>query len=151
MTIHQTTVEDQPLTRKGRRFLRKLTAATGGGMFIDGFIFATFAAALAGRAHDALHVTPLWESWISASVLIGTFFGGIGLGYVPEKIGRKPMFIADLSVFLGCAVLMFFVTSAWQVFSLGVIMGLAVGADYSIGSPLLGEVVHAKKTGNYLG
>ncbi|HVT70569.1 MAG TPA: MFS transporter [Trebonia sp.] len=120
-------------------------------MFIDGFVFATFAAAFAGRAYDALHVTSLWEQWISASVLIGTFFGGIGLGYVTDRIGRKPMFTIDLSVFLGCAILMFFVTSPWQVFALGVVMGLAVGADYSIGSPLLGEFVQEKKRGNYLG
>jgi putative MFS transporter len=128
-----------------------MTAATGGGMFIDGFVFATFAAAFAGRAYDELHVTPLWESWISASVLIGTFFGGIGLGYVTDRIGRKPMFTIDLSVFLGCAVLMIFVQAPWQVFTLGVVMGLAVGADYSIGSPLLGEFAQAKKRGNYLG
>jgi putative MFS transporter len=120
-------------------------------MFIDGFVFATFAAAFAGRAYDALHVTSLWEQWISASVLIGTFFGGIFLGWVTDKIGRKPMFTIDLSVFLGCAILMFFVQSPWHVFVLGVIMGLAVGADYSIGSPLLGEFVQAKKRGNYLG
>ena len=49
------------------------------------------------------------------------------------------MFTIDLSVFLACAVLMFFVTAAWQVFALGLVMGLAVGADYSIGSPLLAE------------
>jgi putative MFS transporter len=61
------------------------------------------------------------------------------------------MFTIDLSVFLGCAVLMFFVTSPWQVFTLGVVMGLAVGADYSIGSPLLGEFAQAKNRGNYLG
>lgn len=120
-------------------------------MFIDGFVFATFAAAFAGRAKDALHVTPLWESWISASVLIGTFFGGLLLGYVTDRVGRKPMFSIDLAVFLGCAVLMLVVQSPWQVFTLGVIMGLAVGADYSIGSPLLGEFVSAKSRGNYLG
>jgi MFS transporter, putative metabolite transport protein len=143
--------EEGDLTPKARAFLRRMTAATGGGMFIDGFVFATFAAAFAGRAYYALNVTPLWEQWISASVLIGTFFGGIGLGYVTDRIGRKPMFTIDLSVFLGAAVLMFFVQSPWQVFALGVVMGLAVGADYSIGSPLLGEFAQAKKRGNYLG
>lgn len=151
MIIPQTTTTDQKVTPKARAFLRRVTAATGGGMFIDGFVFATFAAAFAGRATDALGVSSLWESWISASVLIGTFFGGIALGYVTDRVGRKPMFIADLSVFLACAVLMFFVQSAWQVFALGVVMGLAVGADYSIGSPLLGEFVRARNRGNYLG
>jgi putative MFS transporter len=142
---------EQELTPHARSFLRRMTAATGGGMFIDGFVFATFAAALAGRAHDALHVSSLWEMLISSSVLIGTFFGGLFLGYVTDKIGRKPMFTIDLSVFLACAVLLFFVGSAWQVFALGLVMGLAVGADYSIGSPLLGEFAQAKTRGNFLG
>ena len=31
------------LTPKARSFLRRMTAATGGGMFIDGFVFATSA------------------------------------------------------------------------------------------------------------
>src|SRR5579875_2222648 len=120
------TADQSALTPRARAFLRRMTVATGGGMFIDGFVFATFAAAFAGRAYDALHVTSLWESWISASVLIGTFFGGLGLGYVTDRIGRRPMFTIDLSVFGACAVLMFFAQSAWQVFALGLVMGLAV-------------------------
>jgi putative MFS transporter len=128
-----------------------MTAATGGGMFIDGFVFATFAAAMAGRAHDELRVTALWESLISASVLVGTFFGGLFLGYVTDRIGRRPMFTIDLSVFLACAVLIYFVQESWQVFAIGLVMGLAVGADYSIGSPLLGEFAQARNRGNRLG
>ena len=142
---------EQELTPHARSFLRRMTAATGGGMFIDGFVFATFAAALAGRAHDALHVSSFWEMMISSSVLVGTFFGGLFLGYVTDRIGRRPMFTIDLSVFLACAVLLFFVGAAWQVFALGLVMGLAVGADYSIGSPLLGEFAQAKTRGNFLG
>ncbi|MCQ4079975.1 MFS transporter [Streptomyces sp. RB6PN25] len=137
---------------KARRFLRRLTAATGGGMFIDGFVFAAVASALAGKAMTSdLHMSSFWQEMISSSTLIGTFFGGLLLGYVTDKIGRRPMFTIDLSVFLGCSVLMFFVTASWQVFVLGLVMGLAVGADYSIGSPLLAEFAPSSKRGNYLG
>lgn len=142
---------DAPLTPKSRHFLRRLTFATGGGMFIDGFVFATFAAAMAGKAHESLGVTGFWDQAISASVLIGTFFGGLILGYITDRIGRRPMFTFDLILFSTCALLLFFVTAAWQVFVLGVLMGLAVGADYSIGSPLLGEFSQSKNRGHFLG
>lgn len=142
---------ESPLTPPVRHFLRKLTVATGGGMFIDGFVFATFAAAMAGRAHEALHVTGVWDSLISSSVLFGTFFGGIIIGYITDKIGRKPMFTFDLILFSSCAFLLFFVQSAWEIFALGVVMGVAVGGDYAIGSPLLGEFSQKKDRGNYLG
>jgi putative MFS transporter len=135
-----------------RSFLRRLTLATGGGMFIDGFIFASVAAALAGSAMSRdIGVTSLWGELISASTLVGTFFGGLFLGYVTDRVGRRPMFTIDLSVFLGCAVLMLFVNSPWQVVAVGFVMGLAVGADYSIGSPLLAEFTPTARRGHFLG
>lgn len=96
-------------------------------------------------------MTNLWDSLISASVLIGTFVGGLVLGYVTDLVGRRPMFTIDMITFLVSAVLMFFVTEPWHVFALGLVMGLAVGADYSIGSPLLGEFAPAHVRGNCLG
>lgn len=138
--------------KEGRRLLRRLTVATGGGMFIDGFVFASIASALANKAMThGLHVTSLWSQLISSSTLMGIFFGGLLLGYVTDRVGRRPMFTIDLCVFLACAVLMFFVTSAWELFVIGTVMGLAVGADYSIGSPLLAEFTPTHKRGNYLG
>ncbi len=121
-------------------------------MFIDGFVFASVASALAGSAMTRdIGVTSTWSQLISSSTLIGTFFGGLLLGYVTDRLGRRPMFTIDLSVFLGCAVLMLFVGQAWELFVLGLVMGLAVGADYSIGSPLLSEFAPSAKRGNYLG
>lgn len=139
-------------SRDPRRFLWRLTAATGGGMFIDGFVFASVASALAGSAMSReIGVTLTWATLISSSTLVGTFFGGLFLGYLTDRVGRRPMFTIDLSVFLASAVLMFFVTAPWQVMVLGLVMGLAVGADYSIGSPLLAEFAPRTRRGNYLG
>lgn len=121
-------------------------------MFIDGFVFASVAAALAGKAmSDDIGVSGIWVSLISSSTLIGTFFGGLCLGYVTDKLGRRPMFTLDLSVFLAASLLMFTVNSVWLLFLLGIVMGLAVGADYSIGSPLLSEFTPSTKRGHYLG
>ena len=135
-----------------RRFLRRVTIATGGGMFIDGFVFASFASALAGAGMDrAIGISTLWATLISSSTLVGTFVGGLALGYVTDKLGRRPMFTIDLCVFLVCALLMFLVTAPWQVAALGLVMGLAIGADYAIGSPLLSEFTPDATRGNFLG
>ena len=47
MTTQRSADEQSADSAKG--FLRKVTVSTGGGMFIDGFVFASFAAALAGE------------------------------------------------------------------------------------------------------
>ncbi|SEP51138.1 MFS transporter [Amycolatopsis saalfeldensis] len=134
------------------RFLRRLTVATGGGMFLDGFVFACIAVAVAGKAFRAdLHTTPVWLGLISASTLVGTIIGGPLGGYCTDRFGRRPMFTADLCVFLVSSALLFFVRAPWQIVALGVVMGLAVGADYAIGSPMLGEFTPAHNRGRYLG
>ncbi|WP_302847379.1 MFS transporter [Curtobacterium sp. MCBA15_001] len=73
------------------------------------------------------------------------------MGYWTDRIGRKTMFIVDLLVFLVAAVLMLGVTQLWHVVSLGVLLGVAVGGDYAIGSPLLGEYTRAQDRGHHLG
>ncbi len=137
--------------QRRRRLLLRLTAATSGGMFMDGFVFASIAVVAAGQVfREELGITPLWQGIISASTLIGTMVGSPVAGYVTDRFGRRPMFTADLCVFLISAALMFFVQAPWQVVTLGVIMGVAVGADYAIGSPLLGEFTPASERGRYL-
>lgn len=121
-------------------------------MFLDGWVYAAIAAVIAGQTFVSdLGLSQLGQGVISASTLIGTLLGGLVIGYVTDLIGRKPMFIVDLCIFLVAALLMFLVNSLWVVVLLGVSMGIAIGGDYSIGSPLLGEFTPAKKRGNYLG
>jgi MFS transporter, putative metabolite transport protein len=125
---------------KAWRFLKRLTAVTAGGMFIDGYVFAVIAVTMALQTFkDDLEVSSTWAGLISSATLIGIFVGAITFGYITDKLGRKVMFLADLAGFAVASVLMFFVQAPWQMFALGLIMGLAVGADYAIGSPLITE------------
>ncbi len=120
-------------------------------MFLDGFVFATIAAVIAGVAFSReLGLTPLTLGLISSSTLIGTIIGGPLIGYLTDRVGRKPMFLIDLCIFLVASLSMFLVTEPWQMIALGVILGMVIGGDYAIGSPLLGEFSPARNRGRYL-
>ncbi|MBO1740017.1 MFS transporter [Leifsonia sp. TF02-11] len=131
---------DESMNPQARRFLTRLTAVTAGGMFIDGYVFAVIGVTLALQTfRDELGVDAFWQGMISSSTLIGIFVGAFVFGWLTDRYGRRPLFVADLVLFAGAAILLFFVQEPWQVFALGLALGLAVGADYAIGTPLLSE------------
>lgn len=132
-----------------RRFLTKLTAVIAGGMFIDGFVLGGIGVVMPSITTD-LELSAVWQGLIGASVLIGTFFGAPLGGYLADKIGRKPMFTIDLCVFLVGSIAQFFVADEWQLFIVRLVMGMAVGADYAIGWPLLAEFAPARLRGKLL-
>ncbi|QXI31453.1 MFS transporter [Pseudomonas vanderleydeniana] len=137
------------MSDKQRKFIIKLTALISGGMLIDGFILGAIGIVMPAITHD-LQLSLAWQGLIGASALIGIFIGGPLGGYLADKIGRKPMFTLDLAIFLVGSVAQFFVTEGWQLFAVRVLMGVAIGADYSIGWPLLAEFAPARLRGKLL-
>ncbi|MCA4133896.1 MFS transporter [Arthrobacter sp. M4] len=132
-----------------KRFLYKLSAVIAGGMFIDGFILGGIGLVMPALTSD-LSLSATWQGLIGASALIGIFFGGPIGGYFADKIGRKPMFIVDLAIFLLGSAAQFFVADAWQLFLIRLLMGMAIGADYAIGWPLLVEFSPARLRGKLM-
>lgn len=139
----------QSMPEKQRKFIIKLTALISGGMLIDGFILGAIGIVMPAITKD-LELSLVWQGLIGASALIGIFIGGPLGGYLADKIGRKPMFTIDLAIFLIGSVLQFFVTEGWQLFAVRLLMGVAIGADYSIGWPLLAEFAPARIRGKLL-
>ncbi|CAG9172252.1 Inner membrane metabolite transport protein YgcS [Cupriavidus laharis] len=137
------------LSDKHRRFLTKLTAVISGGMLIDGFVLGCIGIVMPAITND-LHLSVVWQGLIGASALIGIFIGGPLGGWLADKVGRRPMFTIDLAIFLIGSVAQFFVTDAMQLFAVRLLMGIAVGADYSIGWPLLAEFAPARLRGKLL-
>lgn len=132
-----------------RRFLVRLTGVIAGGMFIDGYILGIIGTVI-GTVTTQLHISVLWEGLVAASALIGIFVGGPVGGWLADKLGRKPLFTVDLAMFTVGSVLQFFVDSAWQLFLVRLLMGIAIGADYSVGWPLLAEFSPARLRGRLL-
>ncbi|MFG0533740.1 MFS transporter [Pseudomonas sp. yb_2] len=137
------------MSEKQRKFIIKLTTLISGGMLIDGFILGSIGIVMPAITND-LELSLAWQGLIGASALIGIFLGGPLGGYLADKIGRKPMFTIDLAIFLVGSVLQFFVTEAWQLFAVRLLMGVAIGADYAIGWPLLAEFAPARLRGKLL-
>ncbi|MDI3406442.1 MFS transporter [Streptomyces cavernicola] len=138
-----------PLSTKKRRFLTKLSVVIAGGMFIDGFILGSTGVVMPAISED-LGLSSAGEGLIAAAALLGIFFGGPVGGYLADRFGRKSMFTIDLALFLVCSVAQFFVSEAWQLVVVRFVMGLAIGADYSIGWPLLAEFAPARLRGRLL-
>ncbi|MFC9556393.1 MFS transporter [Rhodococcus sp. NPDC056960] len=132
-----------------QRFLVKLTGVIAGGMFIDGYILGIVGPVIGAITVD-LDLSLAVEGLIGASALIGIFFGGPLGGWLADKLGRKPLFAIDLAVFILGSVLQFFVDSAWQLFVVRLLMGIAIGADYSVGWPLLAEFAPHRRRGKLL-
>ena len=132
-----------------RRFLLKLSGVIAGGMFIDGFILGGIGLVLPALTAD-LGLSFVWQGLIGASALIGIFLGGPLGGYFADKFGRKPMFIITLGLFLLGSAAQFFVADEIQLFIIRLVMGMAIGADYAIGWPLLAEFSPARLRGKLM-
>ena len=132
-----------------RRFMTRLVAVLIGGMFLDGFILGIMGTVISPISAE-LHFSELWEGLIAASALLGILIGSPLGGWLADKFGRKPLFMADMALFCVGSVLQFFVDSAWQLFLVRLLMGIAIGVEYSVGWPLMSEFAPARLRGRLI-
>ncbi|MBX8609487.1 MFS transporter [Pseudomonas cichorii] len=142
MTNPNTSVEDIALNN----FHRLLTARSGGGSFVDGYVLSIIGIAML-QVSAALDLTEFWQGMIAASALIGVFFGGFLGGWLTDRLGRKIVYFIGPSLFILCSLAQFWVESAAMLFALRFIIGLAVGIEYPVATALLVEFLPKKQRG----
>ncbi|MBG0812449.1 MFS transporter [Methylosinus sp. H3A] len=138
--------EDAPLNR----FHWRLTFYSGGGPFLDGYILSIIGVAMV-QATPELGLSTSWQGLIGASALIGIFFGGFLGGWLTDKFGRQVLYTLDLILIIACSIAQFWVQSAFALFILRLLIGVAVGADYPIATALLAEFAPRRYRGPLLG
>jgi putative MFS transporter len=133
-----------------RTFHLRMSAFVGGGQFIDGYILGVVAIALV-LLPKSFGLTPVWKGLIGSSALIGTFVGALIFGWVADHIGRKRLYTLDLSIFLAGSIAQFFVVNSWQLFTVRLLVGVAIGIDYAVGPTYLAEFAPRRSRGRLLG
>jgi MFS transporter, putative metabolite transport protein len=139
-------IDDGPLTA----FHKRLTVFSAGGPFLDGFALTIIGIALV-TMKPQLGLDSVDVGLIGAAALIGIFVGGLVFGYVTDRVGRKVMYVADLTVLVAVSVTSAFATEVWQLVALRFLLGVAIGADYPIASSLLAEFIPSRYRGRLLG
>ncbi|WCM49467.1 MFS transporter [Pseudomonas sp. WJP1] len=142
MTSPNASVEDVPLNN----FHRLLTARSGGGSFVDGYVLSIIGIAMM-QITAALNLSEFWQGMIAASALMGVFFGGFLGGWLTDRLGRKKVYFIGPSLFIMCSLAQFWVESAPALFALRFIIGLAVGIEYPVATSLLVEFLPKKQRG----
>lgn len=133
-----------------RRFMRRMIFVLTGGMFLDGYILGIIGPAT-GMLKADLGLTAFWSGAIAAAALFGILVGSPLGGWAADKYGRKPLFMIDMGLFVLASAGQFFVSTAATLFVVRLLMGIAIGAEYSVGWPLMSEFAPARLRGRLMG
>ena len=133
-----------------RRFMIRMIIVLTGGTFLDGYILG-IVGPVSGKMTAELAISPVWEGLIAAGALFGILIGSPLGGWAGDKFGRKPLFLLDMGLFVIASFMQFFITSPLQLFLVRLLMGIAIGAEYSVGWPLLSEFSPSRIRGRLMG
>ena len=129
--------------------VRRLNFAAAWGEGLDGFDLGVISVALPFIT-KALGLTPVEAGLIGASSLIGIFVGAPLAGFLTDRYGRRLLFLVDVIAFIVLGLAQGIVTDGIQLFVIRVLLGVAIGAEYSIGAAMLSEFAPAKGRGRRL-
>jgi putative MFS transporter len=138
--------ESTPTEGEQRRFLRRLTLATAWGEGLDGYDLGIISVVLVSMGDD-LGASSVWMGLIGASSLIGIFVGAPLVGWLTDRFGRRWPFTINLMGFIVLGVAQAFVRTPEELFAIRVLLGVAIGAEYAIGAPMLSEFSPAAQRG----
>lgn len=138
-------LDDAPLSG----FHKRLALYAAGGPFLDGYILSSIGVALV-VATPQLGMSAAMAGLVAAGALVGMLFGGAISGFLTDRFGRQVMYTLDLALIATFSVLQAFISEAWMLLALRVLLGAVVAADYPMASSLVTEFTPRKYRGPLL-
>jgi len=144
------TVPDEASAAFKRRFMRRMIAVLTGGTLLDGYILGVIGPVTSAMKAD-MGMSTVAMGLVASAALFGILIGSPLGGWAGDKFGRKPLFLIDVGLFVLASAMQFFIGSVAMLFVVRLLMGAAIGAEYSVGGPLMSEFAPARLRGRLMG
>ena len=132
-----------------KRFIWRLIIVLVGGMLLDGYILGIIGPVTKTLEGDlGLNATQIGA--VAAMALLGILVGSPLGGIAADKWGRRPLFFVDISLFVIASAMQFFAGSFEILLIIRFTMGIAIGAEYSVGWPMMSEFSPARIRGRLM-
>jgi MFS transporter, putative metabolite transport protein len=137
-----THLRSAPMT--GMQWLIWSLAAAG--KFFEGFVVFMTGVALPLLSNQ-FNIGTAQHGVISAASLFGILVGAIGLGGLSDRFGRKPMFVAEMVIFVLFLVALTFCTNYYFLVACLFGLGLSLGCDYPTAHMIISENIPSTSRG----
>ena len=81
---------------------------------------------------------------IGSSFFVGTFLGSMVLPRAADVVGRKPMFILGLVIYIGIIIGLIFATTVYELMGLLAVSGIGEAGRYYVAYVYVIEIFHTK-------
>lgn len=142
---HKVSFEDAPFSSVHR----KVTAGAFMGQISDGYTLGIVGISLSYAA-GPLGLTSFWMGLIGAGSMFGILFGGLLTGILADRIGRCLLFRTVMLLAVALSVLQFFISDPLVLTCMRFLLGVVIGADYTVGISLLSEWTPKRRRSNLL-
>ena len=149
MSSTTTPVYEQTSDAFKKRFTWRLIIVLIGGMLLDGYILGVIGPVTPALTAE-LGLNSTQVGLVAAAALLGILIGSPVGGWAADKWGRKPLFMIDISLFVVASVAQFFTGSVEALIIIRFLMGIAIGAEYSVGWPMMSEFAPAHLRGRLM-
>ena len=130
-------------------YVLRLALVSMGGIFIDGYDVVIIGLALAG-VKETFHPTQFFLVFIGVLALIGIMVGSAVSGYITDRVGRRFMFIIDLCLLVGAALLSGLAQNMYELAICRFLVGLGIGIDFPVATSYVSEIVPVRSRGRYM-
>jgi putative MFS transporter len=120
------------------------------GYFLDGYDLLVIGPALI-FIKPLFHISVYMTTVIGVATIAGQLVGGAVFGFIADIKGRKKIYQWDMLIFAVFAILSGLSTNAIELVVFRVLLGLAIGADYTLTLSIIGEYSPVKVRGKLMG